>query len=141
MLNLEAKTNNEKIILNYLDKNASEMLAEKINNGKKSLSQCWAYIVSEAKKMAENNCACVDDATVFGWAIHFFEEDSIQAEQHCVAHKCHTTNTKSIEPTKLAPPIEVVKPISEPSIKKQKEKNQKAESKIEDFEQISLFDI
>lgn len=81
MLKLEAKNKNEEIILNYLNQNASESLAEKINNGKKTLSQCWNYIVAEAKKEAVNNCACIDSDTVFGWAVHFFEEDSIQAEE------------------------------------------------------------
>lgn len=81
MLKLEAKNKNEEIILNYLNQNASESLVEKINNGKKTLEQCWNYIVAEAKKEAVNNCACIDDSTVFGWAVHFFEEDSIQAEE------------------------------------------------------------
>lgn len=118
MLNLEAKTNNEKIVLDYLNKNASELLAEKINNGKKTLSQCWSYIVSEAKKQAENGCACIEDATVFGWAVHFFEEDSIEAKQYetKTAVKAVTT-TKQVEKKlpKKATPIQT--------------------------EQISLFDI
>ena len=32
-LNLEAKTREQEIILEYLEKNVSEALAEKINNG------------------------------------------------------------------------------------------------------------
>lgn len=56
MLNLEAKTENEKIIFKYLDENASFALAKKINNGKKTLSQYWSYIVSEAKKQAVKGC-------------------------------------------------------------------------------------
>ena len=79
MLNLKATTDNEKIILNYLTLNASDQLKEKINKGVKTLSQCWKYIETEARKVAVNGCACVQDATVFGWAIHFFEEDGIEA--------------------------------------------------------------
>lgn len=99
MLNLKAETNNEKIILDYLNKNASEQLKEKINSGKKTLAQCWSYIISEARKLAKNNCACVDDATVFGWAIHFFEEDSIKAEKFPVNSEVKTvkTTTKQIK--------------------------------------------
>lgn len=78
MLNLEAKTNNEKLVLKYLEENASEVLREKINDGKKTLKDCWEYIRAEARKKAVNGCACIDDATVFGWAIHFFEEDGIK---------------------------------------------------------------
>ena len=94
MLNLKAKTSNEQIVLDYLTANASDMLVEKINNGKKTLSQCWSYIVSEAKKLAQNNCACVEDATVFGWAIHFFEEDSIDAKKYDTKAPAKVVNTK-----------------------------------------------
>lgn len=79
MLNLEAKTSNEKLILKYLEENASDVLREKINSGKKTLKECWEYIRTEARKKAVNGCACIDDATVFGWAVHFFEEDGIKA--------------------------------------------------------------
>lgn len=115
MLNLEAKTNNEKIILEYLNKNISEQLANKINTGKKTLSQCWSYIVSEARKLAKNNCAYVDDATVFGWAVHFFEEDNIKASD-------------IVEQAE-------VKPIET------KKSNTKPHQKDKDGAQISLFDM
>ena len=77
MLNLEAKTSNEKLVLKYLEENASDVLREKINSGSKTLKECWKYIRSEARKKAVSGCACIDDQTVFGWAIHFFEEDGI----------------------------------------------------------------
>ena len=119
MLNLEAKTNNEKIVLDYLTKNASEPLKEKINNGKKTLSQCWSYIVSEAKKLAKNNCACVDDETVFGWAVHFFEEDSIEAKDH------YNSKVKST--------VKTTKANTKPIKKKSKV--------IDNPEQLTLFDL
>ena len=110
MLNLEAKTDNEKIVLDYLNKNASETLTEKINNGKKTLSQCWSYIVSEAKKQATNGCACIDDATVFGWAIHFFEEDGIEAKHY----EAKATVKTTAKPEKKAEPKTEKKPKAEP---------------------------
>ena len=75
--NLTAKTDNEKIILEYIEQNATDYLCTKINNSKKTLQGCWSYITAEAKKQAVNGCACIEDATVYGWAIHFFEEDSV----------------------------------------------------------------
>ena len=75
---LEAKTNFEKIIKSYLEKNASETLIDKINSGNKTLAGFYNYAKNEARAMATDNCACVEDATVFGWAIHYFEEDSIK---------------------------------------------------------------
>ena len=110
MLNLEAKTDNEKIIFKYLDENASFTLAEKINSGTKTLSQCWSYIVAEAKKQAIDGCACIDDATVFGWAIHFFEEDSIEAKHY--EAKAVVKSTAKTE--KKPEPKAQKKPKSEP---------------------------
>ena len=79
-LNLTAKGDNEKIILQYLENNVSDVLAEKINSGTKTLADCWKFITECARKEAKNGCACIRDDVVFGWAIHFFEEDSIKPE-------------------------------------------------------------
>lgn len=84
-LTLKAGTHSEKLLLNYLEAHASDNLADRINAGEKTLAQCWDYIKGEAKKQAVNGCACIDDATVFGWAIHFFEEDSIKGAKPVVS--------------------------------------------------------
>ena len=78
-LRLTASGRNQELVLAYLQENASDVLAEKINNGTKTMAGCWDFITKEARKMATNNCAAVDDATVYGWAIHYFEEDDIDA--------------------------------------------------------------
>ena len=38
------------------------------------------YALEEARKLAEKGATgtYIDDPTVYGWAIHFFEEDSIE---------------------------------------------------------------
>ena len=91
-LNLEAKNETQKIIKDYLEKNVSDMLAEKINNGvrihkdgktlinKKTLEECMEFAIKEAQKLTEKGAraACIQDSVVFGWAIHYFEEDSIE---------------------------------------------------------------
>ena len=91
-LNLTPQNKQEELILNYLQNNASETLADKINNGtpfekdgkpllnKKTLAGFMKYACDEAKSLAEKGAtsACIDDQTVYGWAIHFFEEDSIE---------------------------------------------------------------
>ena len=87
-LNLDAKTNEEHKVKAYLEANASETLAEKINNGvriqkdgktllnKKTLAGFMRYACDEAKKQAEKGAysACIDDDVVYGWAVHYFEE-------------------------------------------------------------------
>lgn len=91
-LNLDAKTNEERKVKAYLEANASEILAEKINNGvriqkdgktllnKKTLAGFMKFACDEAKKQAEKGVqsACIDDAVVYGWSVHYFEEDSIE---------------------------------------------------------------
>lgn len=92
MLNLETKTKEQELIKKYLEDNASDILKDKINNGvkivkdnktlisKKDLNGFMKFAQEEARKLAEKgaNCACVEDTTVYGWAIHYFEEDSIE---------------------------------------------------------------
>lgn len=91
-LNLSANTPTEQKILDYLRKNASETLIDKINNGtpfekdgkslinKKTLSGFMKYAAEEARKSSEKGaaCACIEDSVVYGWAAHYFEEDSIE---------------------------------------------------------------
>ena len=91
-LNLTTSNKEQEIIKQYLQENASEMLANKINNGvkfvkdnvnlinKKDLNSFMKYAYEEARKLAEkgSNCACIEDKVVFGWAIHYFEEDTIE---------------------------------------------------------------
>ena len=91
-LNLQATTKEEQKVKAYLEANASEVLAEKINNGvriqkdgktllsKKTLAGFLKYACDEAKKHAEKGAqsACIDDSVVYGWAVHYFEEDSIE---------------------------------------------------------------
>lgn len=48
-LNLKASNDYEKAILDYLESNASDALAAKINSGQKTLQSCFDYIRGEAK--------------------------------------------------------------------------------------------
>ncbi len=68
-------TGNQKIIIDYLEANASDSLIEKINRCGKTMQDCWQYITSQARKKATNNCAMIEDVEVYGWAIHYFEEE------------------------------------------------------------------
>ena len=122
-LNLKANTPAEQRILEYLQNTASETLAEKINNGtpfekdgnpllnKKTLSGFMKYACDEARNLAEKgaNSACIDDVTVYGWAIHYFEEDSIEGTLYTIDGEEYkpalkkAVNTKPIT-VKVQPP-------------------------------------
>lgn len=125
-LNLTPQNKQEELILDYLQNNASETLADKINNGtpfekdstpllnKKTLSGFMKYACDEARNHAEKgaNSACIDDATVYGWAIHYFEEESIEGtlytidgtEYKPVVVKPKTTQKSTYTPTSVAKP-------------------------------------
>ena len=91
-LNLAAKGDDQIAVLDYLQQNATDVLADKINNGvqivkdgvtlinKKTLDGFFRYATDEARKLVAKDarCACVLDNVVFGWAIHYFEEDEIE---------------------------------------------------------------
>ena len=91
-LNLETNSREQELVKAHLEENASETLAEKINNGtpfekdektlinKKTLDGFMKFASDEARKLASKsaNFACVEDKVVYSWAVHYFEEDSIE---------------------------------------------------------------
>ena len=91
-LNLETNNREQELVKAYLEEKASETLAEKINNGtpfekdgktfinKKTLDGFMRYACDEARKLAAKgvNSACVEEKVVYGWAVHYFEEESIE---------------------------------------------------------------
>lgn len=126
--NLISDNSNEKVILDYIEQNASDNLVEKINTGKKTMADCMRYIISQAKKKASNGCAMVEDKEVFGWAIHFFEEDSIKA----VLETGITANAKILNVAETKP---------EKKVEKKAEKKVAVDLDECTKNQISMFDL
>lgn len=130
-LNLTANTKSQELILAYLQENASDVLAEKINSGtpfekdgkqlvnKKTLDGFMKFATDEARKFAEKgaNSACVEDSVVYGWAIHYFEEDSIQGKLYN-QDGTEYTPPKPIKKTATTKPV-VTKPVEPPKPKQQ----------------------
>lgn len=131
-LNLDATTKEQELIKAYLEENASEILAEKINNGtpfekggktfinRKTLDGFMKYASDEARKLASKgaNSACMEDKVVYGWAIHYFEENSIEGT-------LYNEDGTECKPTPKPAPAKV--------------KN--TEAKKQDCRQASLFDF
>ena len=145
-INLQAKDESQKRILEYLENNASDILANKINNGvqvekdgkqllsKKDLDSFFNYANTEARKLAENKSyACIDDKTVFGWAIHYFEEDEIQGK----LFNLDGTEYEPPKPVKKETPKVEVKPKQQqPSLFDFITEPEKEESQDEEIEDI-----
>lgn len=74
----------QQIIKSYLDKRAAQdaQFADSYSNTEKSIEQCCAYIMSEAKKKCKGSgCVAISDAEVFGLAVHYYDEKDIQFEE------------------------------------------------------------
>ncbi len=125
-LNLEAKTPAEQKVKSYLEQNASEVLAHKINEGvnivkdgktllnKKTLTGFLKFACGEAKKQAEKGAqsACIEDVIVYSWAVHYFEEDSIEGtlcNEDGTVYTAPMSKAASL-PTKYEPPKPKPKP-------------------------------
>ena len=133
-LNLEAKDETQKIIKEYLEEHVSVTLAEKINNGvliqkdgksllnKKSMDGCIEFSAQEAQKLVEKGAraACIRDCVVFGWAIHYFEEDAIEGT-------LYNPDGTEYKPKTTVPPVNTSITYSPPATKPKP--------------QMSLFDL
>lgn len=113
------------MVKEYLENNASSALAEKINNGtviekdgktlknKKTLDDFMKYASDKARKLAEKgaNSACMEDEVVFGWAVHYFEEDSIEGT---LFNEDGTEYKKQPSATAKAPTVKYTPPKPQP---------------------------
>jgi hypothetical protein len=73
----EAKKAYRKAIILFLRERikTDELIAEGCKKENKTLDKCVEYIISQAKKQAENNVAFVPDEEVYGWVVHYLTED------------------------------------------------------------------
>ena len=163
-INLTANGFSQERIKAYLETNASEALAKKINDGtpitkdgkiltnRKNLDGFMNYAHGEAKKLLEkgSQCACVDDDTVFGWAIHYFEEDSIIGILFTADGEEYKTAPKKEEKPKKIPPKTVEKPTQKPKAEAPKQtpthapqepQKKQIVPKNVSQDQVSIFDL
>lgn len=64
-------------IKNYLEKRAAEdeLFAKTYAKKNKSIDECCNYVMKCAK---DGGCAGYSDEEVFGWAVHYYDEDDIK---------------------------------------------------------------
>lgn len=145
-LNLKAVCNEEESILKYLEANASEALTEKINKkAERPMIPCLVYCHNEAKKLYDerkgtNNCIMIDDATVFGWAVHYYED--VEAEEDI--KKANALLEKLEAEEKGETKVDTKKHYPQPPVmpkKEEKPKKPTAEKLIKAYQQLSLLDM
>lgn len=106
----------ETTIQTYLENRAKEdsLFAETYKKANKSIKECCKYIYSQARKLAAGGKAVgIDDATVYGWAVHYYDEDDIKVDK--VQERVEVA-TPAAEPTKVEQP----KPLAKQQIKRKR---------------------
>lgn len=98
-----------------------EDLSEKLENPKKSLDEMYKYIIGEASKQCAETCVAIEGDTVFGWAVHYYDEDNIKIQKV-------KTNVKSTPQS-----------VSTPNKQVKKDKPKKV--KQNDTIQLNLFEV
>lgn len=125
----------ENAIKNYLDKRAESdrLFAVSYKKENKSIQESCKYIYSQAKKLLAKggNAVGVDDDTVYGWAVHYYDEDDIKLEGE-------PESVEVAAPTAIQNPISKEKPVQE---KNERKKTKQERQKIFESRQLSLFDM
>ena len=77
----------QEAVKRHLDKMAQEdfAFAERYKDEKKSLAECAKYIMAQARKQAKGGCAAIEDAVVYGWAVHYYQEENIKVDENVKA--------------------------------------------------------
>lgn len=105
----------EKIIKDYIESacKTDAVLAGKYEKSGKDIEGCCKYIKSEARKQAKNGCAAIKDDEVFGWAVHYFDEEMTAPKEDV---ECEVETTA--DPNVVRAKVEVQKPAPKPVVKK-----------------------
>lgn len=120
----------EATIQKYLENRAKEdsLFAETYKKANKSIKECCKYIYSKARKLAAGgNAVGIDDATVYGWAVHYYDEDEIKVD-------------KVQERVEVATPDPVPSAKVESAVQPKPKKKTKKEL-FDEQRQLSLFDF
>lgn len=121
----------KEVIKAYLDKRAQEdeLFAKAYAKPQKCIEACCNYIISMARGLG--NAVAVPDEVVYGWAVHYYDEEGIKIEE---VPECE------VQPVVA----QAAKITAEATARMEKEKAEKKVKKtkaepISPFVQLSLF--
>lgn len=133
-----------------------EPLAACYKARKVSLKQIIDFITKEARKAAVNNCAMIEDSTVYGWAVHFVRDGEVKETSESLTVKLFTkqveerikakaekdfyeSEMRRLENEKLKAE-EKERKAAERKAKREAEKAEKHKKEV-GYEQMSLFEF
>lgn len=129
-------------IKEYLDTMAASdaVFAEKMKDENKSIDKCMEFICAEVEKMSDKDSVCIDDDTVYGLAVHYYDEKNVEYE---------SVNTRVVyagtitDEEKAAMQEEAkrkaLEKLTEEQLKTFTKKSVKKEQPKEEQQQLSLF--
>ena len=133
----------EERIKDYLDERASkdELFAKSYVKTNKNLDECYEYIVGEARKQCkDSDSICIPDDVVFGWAVHYYDEDNIN-----VGRSTESKESKEMSEEDKKKILEEARKKAYQTNKKASESNKKSadakKSKSAKIQQLNLFDF
>ena len=99
----------KEIIKAHLDKMAEQDAAFKARYEleNKTLDTCVKYIFQEAQKQKTGNCAAIEDDVVYGWAVHYYQEDNLTID-NVKAKVVHKADKPKVEKPKEIKPIKAL---------------------------------
>ena len=106
-------------------------VAENLKKENKSLKRCFQFIIDEARKKKKDNCAMIKDDVVYGWAVHYYDEDDLDIDKNAKPEKAIEKKQEEHEQESE----EAAKEVKE--VKVEKKKAVKKKDAME--EQLSLF--
>ena len=130
-------------IKDYLDERASkdELFAKSYAKTNKKIDECYDYIVGEARKQCkDSDSVCISDDVVYGWAVHYYDEDNIK-----VGRSKESTESKEMSETDKKKVLEEARKKAYQTNKKSVEAKTKSadakKSKPAKIQQLNLFDF
>lgn len=121
----------KKVIKDHLDQRAQtdELFAEVYAKPNKSIDECLEFIMGEARYLG-GNAVCVPDDVVFGWAVHYYDEDDLEVEKISQSVRVSTSSVELSEDDKKAAYERAVSAYEQKCIMKLEEKQKERARKI-----------
>lgn len=129
-------------IKNYLDERAKtdELFAKSYAKENKSLDECCAYIMGEARK--RGNAVAMTDEEVFGMAVHYYDEDDIQVNKMPAGTRAAVSASQPVELTeeeKKAAREAAIKRLADEQYASLRKKPSRTKKETTEVQQMSLF--
>ena len=124
-------------IKDYLDERASkdELFAKSYAKTNKNIDECYDYIVGEARKQCKNSDSiCISDDVVYGWAVHYYDEDNIKVGRS-------TESKESKESKEISKATEMASNANKKSVEAKKKSADAKKCKSAKIQHLNLFDF